>query len=269
MKLLTDISEYYGIIDRYDLGDVLSNDYLQHTAADMIMSERLYADCYDHNAFLFVKEEVGMRVYYYINDIGEKADFSTYRNLVTEIIFRGDWPEEEIEYLSRCGFRMNLIRDQYSGVYKDLAGNVAFVPGVRIEKARNMADVKKACDLFNDAFDHLSGNFITENEYPGLLDSGNILIAWNADRSCFLGALHQMKERAINVLAHVAVMKNARRQGVGRALLDAFVERNKNTEKTEKTRYMLWVQRQNEAAVRMYLNSGFRFINKSALSLIK
>ena len=64
-------------------------------------------------------------------------------------------------------------------------------------------------------------------------------------------------------------MKHARGKGVGKALVDAFVERNKNPEKMEKTRYQLWVQRQNEAAVKMYQNKGFKYINKSTISLIK
>ena len=64
-------------------------------------------------------------------------------------------------------------------------------------------------------------------------------------------------------------MEHARGKGVGKALVDAFVERNQNPEKKEKTRYQLWVQRQNEAAVKMYQNKGFKYINKSTISLIK
>ena len=68
------------------------------------------------------------------------------------------------------------------------------------------------------------------------------------------------------MLGHVAVVENARGRGVGKALVDTFVEWNKDT---DKTRYQLWVQRQNKAAVNMYLNKGFKYVNKSTISLIK
>lgn len=269
MKQLTDISEYNEIVERFRQKGCLSNDYIQQEAADLIVRDALFADCYNRNAFLFVKKDVGMRMYYYINDAAEKADFSNYNDLVVEILFRVDPPKEEIEYLTQCGFRINLIRDQYAAMYKDLAENVALVQGVVVDTAKTMQAVKTACELFNNSFDGLSGNFIPESEYSTLLESGSILVAWNVDQSSFLGALHQVKEGTVNVIGHVAVMKHARGHGVGKALVDAFVEWNKNPEKTEKTRYQLWVQRQNEAAVKMYVNKGFKFLNKSTISLIK
>lgn len=269
MKKLLNISEYKEILEKYHQKGGLSNDFLHSTAEDLINNGALFANLYDRNAFLFVKKDVGMRMYYYINDMEERADFSEYEDLVTEIIFRGELPHAELEFLSRCGFRLNIVRDQYSGIYRDLIENITFVPGVMVEKAQTLLAVQDACELFNNSFDRLSGDFISEREYNNLLDSGSILIAWNADKSEFLGALHQVKEGSINVIGHVAVMKHARGHGVGNALLDTFVEWNKNPENTEKTRYQLWVQRKNEAAVRMYQNKGFKFVNKSTISLIK
>ena len=269
MKKITDISEYNEILIRYGGKGVLSNDYLQSTAPGLIIHDRLYADCNELNAFLFVRKDVGMRMYYYINDIEEKADFSEYEDLVVEILFRKELPKTEVEYLIKNGFRMNLIRDSYAGTYKDLSENCASVPDVIVENAQTLLGVKTACELFNETFDKLSGDFIPESMYRTMLNSGNILMAWNADRSSFLGALHQKKEGNVNVVGHVAVMKHARGRGVGRALLSTFVESNRNPENPERTRYGLWVQRQNDKAVRMYHNMGFRYINKSTISLIK
>ena len=269
MKKLTNISEYNEIVEKYRQKGCISNDYIQQEVADLMIHDALFADCYIQNAFLFVKKEVGVRVYYYINDFEEKADFSEYKDLVVEILFRGDVPKEEIEYLSQCGFSVNLIRDQYAAMYKDLAENVSFVPDIVVDTAKTMQVVKTACELFNDSFDSLSGDFIPESEYRNLLESESILVVWSADRSSFLGALHQIKVGAVNVIGHVAVMKHARGRGVGKALVDAFVEWNKNPETMEKTRYQLWVQRQNKAAVKMYVHKGFKFLNKSTISLIK
>ena len=269
MKLVANISEYQAIVEKYGQKGVRSNDYIQKDASDLIARETLYADCYDKNAFLFVKKDVGMRVYYYLNDLAELADFSQYSDLVTEILFRRELPQIEIEYFINCGFRVNLVRDQYAGMYKDLVYNCTLVPGVITELANNIDQVKTACELFNDSFDALSGDFIPESAYEGLLLSNSILIAWDIKKKTIYGALHQVKEGSVNVIGHVAVIKEARGRGVGKALIDTFVEWNKNNENTEKTRYQLWVQRQNEAAVKMYQNKGFKYINKSTISLIK
>ena len=269
MKQLTNISEYNEIVERYRQKGCLSNDYIQQEAANLIIRDALYAVYKEKNAFLFVKKDAGMRLYYYINDVSENADFSNYNDVVVEILFRGEAPKDEIEYLTKQGFRINLIRDQYAAIYKDLAKNIALIPRVIVESAKTYKAAEIACELFNNSFDKLSGDFIPATEYQNLLDSSSILVAWNVDKSSFLGALHQVKEGAVNVIGHLAVMKHARGHGVGKALVDAFVEWNKNPEKTEKTRYQLWVQRQNEAAVKMYVNKGFKFLNKSTISLIK
>lgn len=269
MKQLTDISEYNGIIERYCQKGVLSNDYLQLTADGLIKQGALFSDCHDRNAFLFVKKDVGMRMYYYINDMEERADFSACQDLVVEILFRGKLPQAELGYLSRVGFRLNVVRDQYTGTYGELGGNISLVPGVQVEKAQTILEIQEACELFNESFDRLSGDFISEREYRNLLDSGSILIAKDTYNTSFLGALHQVKEGSVNVIGHLAVMRRARGQGIGKALLDAFVELNKNPENAEKTRYKLWVQRQNGAAVSMYLSKGFKLGNKSTISLIR
>ena len=269
MKQVANISEYQAIVEKYGQKGVRSNDYIQQEAADLILRDALYVDCYGKNAFFFVKKEIGMRMYYYINDLTENAVFCNIHDVVVEILFRGEIPNTEIEYLTKQGFRINLIRDQYAAMYKDLAENITFSSVVKVEEAKSYTAVETACKLFNDSFDKLSGDFIPASEYQNLLDTGNILIAWNADKTSFLGALHQVKEGAVNVIGHVAVMEHARGKGVGKALVDAFVERNKDPEKKEKTRYQLWVQRQNEAAVKMYQNKGFKYINKSTISLIK
>lgn len=265
MKQLTDPSEYNSIVEKYRQNGCFSNDYIQQQAANLVSDRLLYADTYDRNAFLFVKRNVGIRVYYYINDFAEKADFSAYKDMVVEILFRGELPQTEMEYLTECGFNVNLVRDLYGGMYQELAPNCQFIPRVKVEVANTLEDVESACLLFNESFDRLSGDFISESEFQDLLDSKSVLVA-KSFRNEFLGAIHFGKQGAVIVLKHLAVMKNARGCGVGKALMDACIQWNKET---DKTRYQLWVQRRNDAAVNMYKKIGFKYLNKSTISLIK
>lgn len=266
MRTLSDYNEYLCIVEKYNKKGCFSNDYIQKEAEKLISVNKLYVEEYTDNLFLFVDKGIGKRVYYYINNLAELPDFTQYKNLVIEILFRGEVPEELVNYFSHCGFRVNLIRDQYAAMYKDVFSNISLIQGVKVNVANSMADVIEACLLFNKSFDHLSGDFISEDEYESLLKENSIIIALDANTNQFLGALHVKMEGKVVVLGHVAVVENARGRGVGKALVDTFVEWNKDT---DKTRYQLWVQRQNKSAVNMYLNKGFKYVNKSTISLIK
>lgn len=269
MKQIKNSSEYFDIVDRYRRKGCLTNDYIQQDVEKLIRNEALFCECYENNAFFFVQKNAGMRMYFYINDISEIADFKDYGELVTEVLFRTNYPAKEVDYLTACGFSVNLIRDQYAAIYSDLQPSNVNNPHVIVEPAQTMDVVELACQLFNKSFDRLSGDFIDDSKYPTLLQSNSILIAWDKNKENILGALHQQKEGLVNVISHVAVFEQARGHGVGKALVDAFIERNKNTDKADKTRYQLWVQRLNNVAVRMYQSKGFHFTNKSTISLTK
>lgn len=263
---ISSLTDYQNLSSYYLPLKIYSNDYIQTEVPELINKKRLFECHTPTNLFLFVKKEIGYRIYYYIGNLEEIPDFSSIDNLVVEILFRGMgfYPIEEINYLCKCGFSINLIRDQYCGVFKDLAKGKA-VEGICIEKANNLDDVKDACVLFNNSFDALSGDFISEDKFQELLDNNQILIAKDMDGN-FLGALHQTLEKGVAWISHVVVLLESRGKHVGQALLDAFVENNYTT---EKQRYMFWVQQQNTAAVSMYQKKGFKYLNKSTISLIK
>lgn len=265
MKQVTDLSEYQKLVEQYRQHGVRTNDYIQQEASLLIQQGKLFSLCYEHNAFLFVKKDAGMRLYYYLNDLQERAQFNLYEDLVIEILFRSDIPKEEVNYFVHEGFVVNLIRDQYSGIYKDL--QIAdVVIGVTFEVARTLEVVAEACELFNESFDRLSGDFIPTSHYAELLSQGAIIVALDPTTNQILGALHQTQARGVNWISHVAVKTEARGKRIGLGLVSTFLKKN---HVEDKTRYMLWVQRQNEVAVKMYSQVGFKYMNKSTLSLIK
>lgn len=264
-------SDYQSLIEQYASVKRYTNDYIQTEVADLIVHERLYECHTSSNLFLLVKKDfgqngIGYRVYYYIGDVEEIADFSENKNLVTEIIFRGEkcYPQGEIDYFGKCGFSINLKRDQYCGMYKDLQPSEVR-EDISVGYAQNNEEIRMACRLFNASFDALSGDYISELWYEALLANNQIIIAKDNNHH-FLGALHQTIDKGVAWISHVAVMPEARGKHVGQALLNAFVENNYTT---EKQRYMLWVQQKNEVAVNMYIKKGFKYLNKSTISLIK
>lgn len=266
LKKIDKLEDYQQLTDTYSINKIFSNDYIQSEVSELISKSMLFEHHTESNLFIFVKKNIGMRMYYYIGDLEEVVDFSSMDDLVIEILYRGEkfYPQEEINYFCRSGFSVNLIRDQYSGMYKDLTKtNISY--NVNIGFAETIDEISWSCSLFNDSFDHLSGDYISDDNYNDLLLNRQIIVARN-ENGVLLGALHQTNDKGVAWISHVAVTPEARGKHVGQALLDAFV---KNNYTTDKQRYMFWVQQQNEVAVNMYVKKGFKYLNKSSISLIK
>lgn len=266
MKQLSDIKQYRDIVESYGLKGCLSNDYLQTRAEGLIARGLLLAEWTDNNAYLLESKDGFYRLYYYLNDLeaNDKPRFPG--DVVTEILYRGParYPDAEVAFLERMGFKPNLVRDQYAAVYQDLAPAGEYSE-VTVRPALDLGEVQWACRVFNATFDRYSGDFIPEDCYGALLDTGSILVAVDFIGNR-VGALHQTEERNVAWISHVAVVPAARGHHVGMALVDAFVERNHTS---DKSRYILWVQQQNTAAVAIYKKKGFTNLGKSTLSLIK
>ena len=265
MKQINNLSEYQDIVSRYGVRNCASNDYIQTEAADLIARRVLFAKCVEKNAFLLVKKVGFYRVYYYINDFDEVMDFGK-DEVVTEILFRGSIgePAQQVEYLEKCGFKRNLVRDQYFAKYSVFTPSIV-LKGVEIGFAESVEQVQWAIKLFNSSFDKWSGDFIPESMAELLLQEKGMLLATGEDGT-LMGALHLEKKQGCLWLNHVAILTEYRGRKIGRGLVEAYIEQG---HVDDNSRYAVWVQRQNTPAVKMYQNKGFTYCNKSTLSMIK
>jgi GNAT superfamily N-acetyltransferase len=264
MVQIKTFDQYNQLVDRYNRKGRITNDYIQNEAADLIIHDRMFAVCGQDNALLLVQREGFYRVYYYINNTEERLELPK-EELVTEILFRGEnAPEAEVKWLEGMGLKKNLVRDQYFAKYASLSQPI-LIEGVKIEIATTIDDILWAIRLFNASFDKWSGDYIPEAQAPLLIQENAILIAKDLDGSR-LGALQFELRQGACWLNHVAVVPEARGKKIGRGLTEAYIEQG---HVDDNSRYMLWVQRQNESAVAMYRNKGFAPMNKSTLSMIK
>lgn len=259
------LKHYDEIVKKYNFRSSYSNNYmLREEVRDLISNGSLNVFSTGYNLFFIIQKPKCFRLYYYLNDLSELMFFDK-ENLVTEILYRGDdfYPEVEVDFFLKCGFSKNLIRDQYSGVYKNLTIARDY-DSISVKIATTMEEIKYACELFNNSFDPFSGDFILESKYETLQDNGDIVVATLDNQ--LIGALHQTLKNNVAWISHVAVDEYARGRHVGQALVDFYVTRNMSS---EKSRYMFWVQRQNMPAINMYQKKGFKYINKSTISLLK
>ena len=257
--------QYSQLVECYSRKGRITNDYLQNEVADLIIHDKLFAICGEDNAMLLVQKAGFQRLYYYINNLEEPIELPK-NEYVIEILFRGEnAPETEVKWLEGLGFKKNLIRDQYFGKYASLTQPV-LINGLKTEVATEEADAVWAINLFNSTFDKWSGNFIPQDAAQMLIQEQALLIARDIN-GARLGALHLELKAGAMWLNHVAVVKEARGMGVGLGLVEQYIEEGHVN--GDNSRYMLWVQRQNVPAVRLYKKKGFAPMNKSTLSMIK
>lgn len=265
LNIINSIEQYQTIIAKYGGKNCLTNDYLQKEAQSLIDNGLLSVYEDGTNAFLFVKKDIGLRVYYYLNDLTDYPKFDLQEDLIIEILFRGDnnLPQEAIEYFLKCGFSKHLQRDQYSAIYKNITLSKQNVEGLSIYIAKTKDEVAYAIDLFNKTFDNYTGNYIPECECDKLFSEKCILIARFNGR--LAGAMHFRREGKLIWAEHNVVELWCRGKHIGSELCNAFIEEAKVD---ENTRYTRWTQHQGQAA-RMYEKMGFVYVNKSSFSMLK
>lgn len=265
MKLVDNYETIIDIESRYKRKGTASNNFLlKNQYESLILNGKLLFINGINNCFLFERKATCLRMYYFINDFNEDISTEELHNVVVEILYRTVVPKEDLSFLMRNGFKMNLQRDLLFANYEDL--HLTTIPeNICIRYAETLEEVKIACEYFNSIFDHYSGDYISPIVYSDILAKHQLLVARDTD-DVYLGAFHISEEKNVNWGSHLAVFPEARGKGVGVALFNEFIRLKNNG---PKTKYMHWVQHQNEIAVHMYLKMGYKYMNKSTISLIK
>ena len=164
---IDNFTRYQEIVDRYGKKGCISNDFIQREAENLILQGSLYEYCGENNAFLLVRKNDFWRMYYYINFVEEILVLDG-EEMVTEILFRGNMgePSDVIDYLERCGFTRNLVRDLFELRYKDLSISRPFIlpEDVLIRKAESIEEAAFCADLFNSVFDRFSGDYVSDED---------------------------------------------------------------------------------------------------------
>ena len=243
----------------------MSNCYLMAPEIENLVRDGLlYCVTDDINAFLLEDKGNCYRVHYMINSADKEFFVDADKPLMLEILFRGNdgVPEEVVEYWVKQGFRRNLVRKHLAAKYNDLHLTPDCDRLIHIANSEQEAEFSSS--LFNNSFDPYSGDYIDKHESLELVKHGQILIAQNDQKPS--GALHFYKVGKCAWIGHVAVCLQARGQGIGQSLVSEFIRIN---HVDEKSRYALWVQEHNMAAVSMYERFGFKYAGKSSLSMIK
>lgn len=263
---VSNLFEIETTIAKFYRKDGNNNNYLMTAEyRNLIEHHRLFYGVTDNNLFILVKKDKCYRVYYYLNSVDEPFDLGN-EDFAVEILYRGggNFPKVEVDFWIKCGFKLHLVRDMYECRYKNINQSMFDVPKFEIYPVSNSQDLNYVVNLFNAKFDNYTGDYISESEMPQLLAARNIFIAYVGGKKA--GAIHFYERNKAIFLGHLFVNEEFRGMHIGTQLFHRGMEVNKVD---ENTRYSLWVQKQNNSAVRLYEKIGFKYINKSTISLLK
>lgn len=265
-KKITDPQEAIQLIERFKKSSTQFNCFLMGAEIERLVGEGLLWCVTDgDNAFLLEDKGNCFRIHFIINNPDRGYSAVMEKPLMLELLFRSKdcEPEQMIMYWEKQGFQRNLVRNNMAAKYTDLE-----LPSRRDDLDLHIASTKDegefARSLFNEVFDPYSGDYLNPEEITELLEDRKIIIAAKEGKPC--GALHFYNIGKCAWIGHVAVTQEAQGHGIGSALVAEFIRLN---HVDDKSRYALWVQTQNKAAVTMYDRFGFKETGKSSLSMIK
>lgn len=263
---ITSHQQYIALTEKYGKHKIFTNDFLQAEAPALIAKHRLYESHTEANLFLFVKQAIGMRLYYYVSNETEPADLSDNHNILCDIIYRinAGMPSREIDYLKRSDLSLKSAFDLYCLLSRDYTP-AEITPSTNAGDARSLEEARQAVELFNSMFDPLTGDYISATEAKELVEDGRIFIMRSSEGE-FIGAVHFNTGQGTLFINHLAIRPDKAGQGYGKELLYHFLESKIDK---ERKRIMVWVRRDNLAAVGLYTSIGYKLMNKATLSYIK
>lgn len=262
MRLISDINHILAIIQ----GKADTNCFLLPNEIEQLFikgSLRCYQE--GENTILLQDKSTHKRLYYFISDMENLFELPNDYDYLCDIVYRGEKrPVKEIAYLQEIGFEERTLRSIYQLIYKD-APPYTMRSGCEVRYAKSLDEVEEACSLFNATFDNITGDYISTDEYEGLLKGNYITVAID-ENGKIAGAYQHDCIKNVAWGRHLAVQGGYRGRSVGKDLLYDYIERY---HAQRASRYMLWCTVGNEAAVKMYESTGFKTIGRHCVSLVR
>lgn len=215
--------------------------------------------------YLFVKKEGFYRLYYLVNSVDVLHDFTNIE-IVLEIIYRGQnkMPIEHINYWKKNGFITHLTRDCYFLKKSDITSKFVNKGAFKIESISAEEDVIFAKKLIDENLDIYTGDRLALHEIEHYSKLGHLYCIFNKGIRC--GILQAEFKNNIFWLGHIVVDKDFRGLGLANELVSHYINEGIDLQVSQ---FQLWVMNDNIPAVNLYEKKGFKYLNKSTLSMLK
>jgi GNAT superfamily N-acetyltransferase len=269
MRQVISLEEVDGLLQKYARAGTVSNDYmLSDELAGHISKENLFVDHDENNLFLFLKKEGFLRLYYHLNNFESIPRFHE-KPVVQEILYRGEkrYPEEEIAFWAKAGFRIHIGRDCYfakSGEIQQISSSLITRQGAAVRAIKEDNYVREAQSLIQEYLDPFTGDILSLTELMSFSQNNELFgVFINSELA---GVLQAELKNNIYWLGHMVVKSDYRGQKLSTLLLHYYFQKGLELNCRQ---FQLWVINDNKPALSLYQKYGFNYMNKSTISLLK
>jgi GNAT superfamily N-acetyltransferase len=266
MKLLEDISFLDGVFEQFIEQNTLTNNYmLKDEYLKHIENRNIYFDIDERNIFFYLKKSRFYRLYYFINESGKPYSFDYQIPIILEILYRGaqSFPKIHHDYWLQSGFKTHISRDCYFLKNTDL-DEYSIQTTVNIKKAVSETEIFYIKKLIDENLDLYTGDILSLSEIRQFANTGLVYISYWMGEPC--GVLQADIKNNIFWLGHIVVDVPYRGKGISKDLVAYYL--NEGIQASCK-QFQLWVIQDNLTAVSLYKKYGFKYLNKSSLSMLK
>lgn len=244
MEKIYDISQLNSLILLYLKKGVITNNFTSLEEYKLYLEEgSLYYENTDNVLMLFREVNGIYHTYFYINAF-EKIKIP--RNIVVEIVN----PSNELtEYLLKLELKLKKNRLEMEFQHQTEGDCKLLVKP-------SQEDRKEAYDIVLNSFDNAYGWIPTQREFFG----DDVLIYKN-EAGKIEGVVHFKTISKCSQILHIAVKKESRLCGIGKKLLTGYI----NSEKNKCKSFKLWVNEENESAIKFYKQNGYAFSGRKAM----
>lgn len=234
----------------------------------LIDSNSLFFELFNNNLLIYkyVEEFNFYEVYYYLNDTTVPINIIDKKDFVMEIPYRGskNFPFEIAEFWHNSGFSTHITRDLMGLVRPDTDGFI--LPNSEFEYT--FVDNLSWVDLINQSikttFDRYTGDILSEAEVVSAIENKEVIGAFKEGE--LAGFLRFYSKNKVSWIGHLVVLPDYTSKGIGKSLVGHYL---KIRSEQGFTNFQQWVVSNNDVALKMYTTFGFKYTNKSSISLLK
>lgn len=270
MQLINSHQELEELLEEYSASFQWSNNYmlLEELQAYLQAGKLFLHQNSKDSLVLLVQRDSFYRLYYQTNALDDIQSIELNEAVVQELIYRGPkfYPKEEVEAWSKQGFEVHMGRDNYflnrKGMIpsdleasEDLSG---------IKPIESEVDLQKSNAMIRTYLDPYTGDILSLEELSAFSANGDLLGIYVENK--LAGVVQGEYKNKVYWLGHMVVDEAYRGQRLSTKLLKAFLLKGLSLNCRQ---FQLWVLQDNEPALGLYKKYGFKYLNKSTISLLK
>ena len=244
MEKICDINQLDLLILPYLKKGVITNNFISLAEYKLYLEEKSLYYEKNNNVLMLFREVNGIyHTYFYINAFEE---IKMPQNVVVEVVNPSD---ELVEYFLKLGIKAvnSRLEMERKSVNREMECNLLVKP--------SSEEIREAYDIVLSNFDNVCGYIPSQSEF---LRDG--ILIYKDESGKIEGIVHYKTAPKCSQILHIAVIKEKRLCGIGRKILNGYIYLEKDKCKA----FKLWVNEENENAIRFYERNGYAFSGRKS-----